>query len=303
MTASRSRRRTPVALAALLVIFVALAGARPAAADPILDGIVRGYQGASSSWLARVAPLARTLFASLAALELVVSAIVWLLRSESLDGIFRGLARKFLLLGFFYALIALFPMFVPTVLYGLEQAGQQASGSLALSPSGVIDQGVFVTAQLFDNLTTAGLLAHPAGALLWPIVSLIVFLAFIAIAAQLVLALVESAFVLSAGALFLGFAGFRATATLADNFVLYAFQVGTKIFLLYMLVAVGQDLVGAWTRDLLDAGFFSTSGLQATLRILAGSVIYAFLVWRIPGHVAGFLTHNAQFRFRDALSA
>ena len=128
MNSPRFRRRTSVALAVALFFLVALAGTRPAVADPILDGIVRGYQDASSSWLARVAPLARTLFASLAAIELVVSAIVWLLRSESLDGIVRVLARKFLLLGFFYALIALFPMFVPTVVTSLAQAGQEASG-------------------------------------------------------------------------------------------------------------------------------------------------------------------------------
>ena len=299
---SARRSIAPAALAFTAAALV-LAFARPAAAEPILDGIVRTYQDAGSLWLARVAPLARTLFASLAALELVVAAIVWLLHSESVDGILRGLARKFLLLGFFYALIALFPMFVPYVIYSFEKAGQSASGSLALSPSAVVDQGVFVAAQLFDNVTTAGLIAHPAGALLWPLVALIVFLAYVVIAAQLVLALVESYFVVTSGSLFLGFAGFRATATLADNYLLYAFQVGVKIFLLYMLVAVGQDFTAAWTRDLLDAGFFSDSGLRASLRVLAGTVIYAFLVWRIPGHVAGFLTQNAQFRFRDALAS
>ena len=224
-----------------------------------------------------------------------------MLSGESADAILRGVVRKFLLLGLFYTLIAFFPAYVPYITYGFEQAGQRASGELAVSPSAVIDQGIYVTAVLFDNVSTAGFLAHPAGTLLYPIVALLVLLAYISIAAQLVLALVESYFVVTSGMLFLGFAGFRGTASLADNYLLYSFQVGTKIFLLYMLVAVGGDFTEEWSRNLLDVQPFTGETLRPTFEVLGGSLIYAFLVWRIPGHVAGFLTHNAQFRLRDAL--
>ena len=272
----------------------------PAGAAQSLDGIVGAYQGHASLWLSRLAPLARDLFAYLAALEFAVAGLVWMFEGRTADVILRGIVRKVLLLGLFWTLIAFFPNFVPNITFGFEKVGQVASDTEAISPSSVIDQGIFVTAQIFDNVTTAGLLAHPAGTFLFPLVALLILLAHVSIAAQLVLVLVESYLVVTSGILFLGFAGFRGTATLADNYLRYAFRVGVKIFLLYMLVAVGSDFVDSWTQNLLDISF-TLASLRPIFEVLGGTLVYAFLVWRLPGEVASQLTETAPFGLREAL--
>ena len=296
----RARSRT-LALATLIALALGLLLALPAAASGVLDGVVRTYQSNSSLWIERVAPLARQLFASLAALEFIVAGIVWLVEGKAADAILRSLVFKVLLLGFLWTTIAFFPSFVPRITAGFEQAGQEASGQVAVSPSEVVDQGMVVVAEIVNDLTFSGLLAHPAGLLFFTLVALIILLAYVSIAAQLVLVLVEAYIVVSGGIFFLGFAGFRATATLADNYLLYALQVGIKIFLLYLLVAVGGDFSDDWARSLSDASF-SPVNFRPLFEVLAGALIYAFLVWRIPSHVAAQLTQNAQFRLRDALA-
>ncbi len=296
-----SAPRAPVTLVALLALALGLLLAAPAAASGVLDGVVRTYQGNASNWLERVAPLARQLFASLAALEFIVAGIVWLVEGRAADSILRSLVFKVLLLGFLWTTIAYFPSFVPRITAGFEAAGQEASGQVAVSPSEVVDQGMVVVAEIFNDLTFSGLLAHPAGLLVYTLVALIILLAYISIAAQLVLVLTESYIVVTGGIFFLGFSGFRGTATVADNYLLYALQVGVRIFLLYLLIAVGGEFSDDWARSLGDASF-SPVNFRPLFEVLAGSLIYAFLVWRIPSHVAAQLTHNAQFRLRDALA-
>jgi hypothetical protein len=62
---------------------------------------------------------------------------------------------------------------------------------------------------------------------------LTVLVAFIAVAALLVLAWVESYVALVGGVLFLGFGGFRATAQYAENHLNYLFYVGVRLFVFY----------------------------------------------------------------------
>ena len=294
--------RTPsLAIAALLALALGLLLALPASASGVLDGVVRTYQSNASQWLERVAPLARQLFATLAALEFIVAGIVWLVEGRAADAIFRSLVLKVLLLGLLWTTIAFFPSFVPRITAGFEQAGQEASGLLTVSPSEVVDLGLAIIGEILNDLTFSGLVAHPAGLMVYAPVALMILLAYISIAAQLVLVLVEAYVVVSGGIFFLGFSGFRATAPLADNYLLYALQVGIKIFLLYLLVAVGADFTDDWSASLRDASF-SPANFRPLFEVLAGTLIYAFLVWRIPAHVAGQLTQNAQFRLRDALS-
>src|SRR6185369_11913153 len=141
----------------------------------------------------------------------------------------------------------------------------------------------------------------PSAGVLSTLVAFLVWLAYAMIAIQLLLVLVESYVVLSTGVLFLGFAGFRATAPLADNYILYAIRVGAKIFFLYALVAVGTSLVPRWQILATGASADYPANLKAIYEVLAGSLTFVFLVWRIPGSAAASLTGNAHLRLSEAL--
>jgi type IV secretion system protein TrbL len=292
----------PPLLVAAALLAPAVAGAQASAAEGVLDGIVRSYQAISSSWLERIAPLAERTFAILAALEFAVSGLWWALGREALDAVLAALLKKFVLLSFLYSLLYLFPFWVPAIFHGFEAAGQAASGTTAVNPSQVLDLGLTIASNMLLSFGSIGFLANPSGNIIASLTALFVVIAFSFIAAQIVLTLVESYVVLTGGCIFLGFAAFRATVGFAENYILYAFRTGTKLYLLYLLVGVGSGLARQWAalQFVPDTTVFSPS-LAPHFQVLAGSVIFCVLVWTIPGGVASRLTQGTTFRLQDAL--
>src|SRR6202035_2496260 len=97
---------------------------------------------------------------------------------------------------------------------------------------------------------------NPAMAIYGAIAAFLVAMSYTAIAAQLVLVLVESYVVLGGGVLFLGFAAFRGTAGFAENLIAYTFGIGIKIFLLYLIVGLGTQIARGWIPMIQSSTFF-----------------------------------------------
>jgi type IV secretion system protein TrbL len=291
-----------VALFAALFFPALAASQAPGPTDGLLDSLVHDYETSSASWLERIAPLAQRTFAILAALEFAVSGLWWALGRDSLDEIGASLLRKFFLLSFLYSLIYLFPLWVPFVTRGFQTAGQTAAGINTVNPSQLLDLGLTIASHMLLSFGSLGFLANPTGNIVASITAFFVVLAYTVIAARICLTLIESYIVLTGGLLFLGFAGFRLTATFAENYILYAFHVGTKIYLLYLLVGIGTAMSQRW------AGLSFTPStevfppsLTPHFHVMAGALIFALLAWKLPSSVAARLTQGATFRLQDAL--
>jgi type IV secretion system protein TrbL len=284
-----------------VLVFLVLGPAQAHA--QVFDDVRAAYDTASSQWLNRLLPVAQHTFAALAVVELALSALLWGLRRSSVEDICAGFLLKFLILSFCYSLITFFPFWVPAITHGFETAGQIASGSTSVNPTEVLEDGEQISLDLLLTANDFGLFTQFASGVTTTALAFLVWLAFAMIAVQLLLVLIETYVVLSAGILFLGFAGFRATAPLADNYLLYAVRVGIKIFLLYVLVGVGTTLVPHWKT--LAVGASSAGGYPASLKpayeVVAGALTFLFLVWRIPGAAASNLTGNAHFRLSEAI--
>jgi type IV secretion system protein TrbL len=293
--------------AASLLLAAATAGAQtpspgpPGAPDGILDGVVHTYSSASIAWLATVLPIAQRLFAVLATLELAVSGLFWALSRETLDAVAAALLRKFIVLSFLFTLLFEFPLWIPAITRSFEAAGQAASGTTAVNPSLLLDDGIAIGAHMLQAIDDAGLLTHPAGTLVAEATALIVILAYALIAVQLCLTLCEVSLVLTGGALFLGFAGFRVTAPLAEGYLLFSFQTGIKVYLLYLLTGVGTTLSGQWAA--LDFQLFTSAApptLAPQFAVMTGALVLCLLTWRTGG-IATRLVHSASFHLREAL--
>jgi type IV secretion system protein TrbL len=305
---ARSRRRRHALAAGLLSLLLLapllappLAAQPAAAADGILDGVVQQYGEASGIWLARVLPLAQKTFGILAALELAASFLFIALGGEGLDAAVVKLLKKFIVMSFCYALLVEFPLWLPNLFAGFEAAGQTAAATFSLSPSGILDLGIAIASDIMVAHQDTGFLTHPVGALVGTATALLVLLAYAFIAAQICLALVEVYLVLSGGVLFLGFAACRVTAPFAEGYLLYSFQTGAKVYLLYLLVGVG----GILSRDWADLRFAQPdTGIPPTLTaqfaVMTGALVLALLVWR-TGAIAARLTSGASFNLREAL--
>src|SRR3989442_1606647 len=298
-----SRAGVVLTLATLLVVLVAVpALAQQAAQQPVLDGIANQYRDASRLWRPRLIPLAQRLFMLLAGIEFAVSGAIWALRRDSLDDIAAKFLLKFTLVAFLLALITSFTYWIPPIVNGFAAAGERAIGSgTTVSPSGVIDIGRETSLSVLRTLDLGVMLKNPAMAIFGALAALIIALAYVAIAAQLVLVLVESYVVLGGGVLFLGFAAFRGTAAFAENLIAYTFGVGIKIFLLYLIVGLGSQIAKSWIPLIQSSTFFGPT--SPLLEVLGGALIFAVLAVRVPHVVAHRLSGHASFGIAHALRA
>jgi type IV secretion system protein TrbL len=296
-------RRVFLVVLIVVLLSAALTGtlhAQTAADAPVFNGIRDAYRFASGNWRARLVPIAQRIFMLLAALEFTVSGIVWMLKRESLDELAAKFLLKFTLIAFLLTLITSFTVWVPPIINGFAVAGQYAAGRGAASPSGVVELGRATAMGILHALSLTVLAKDPAMVLFAAASAVIVALAYIAIAAQLALVMIESYIVvLGGGVAFLGFASSRWTASLADNLLLYAVHVGVRMFLLYLITGVGVDVARSWLPLIQSPDFLGNGILQVT----GGAVIFALITVRVPNTVAGRLSGSNAFGIAQALRA
>ena len=254
--------------------------------------------GLTVAWL----PIAQRLFMLLAGIEFAISGAIWALRRDSLDDIAAKFLLKFTLVAFLLALITSFTYWIPPIVNGFAAAGEQAIGSQAtVSPSGVIDIGRETSLTILQTMDVGVMLKDPAMAVYGALAALFVGLCYTAIAAQLVLVLVESYVVLGGGVLFLGFSAFRGTAAFAENLVAYMFGVGIKIFLLYLIVGLGSQMARSWIPVIRSSEFFGPA--SPLLQVVGGALIFAVLAIRVPNSVASRLSGSSSLGIATALRA
>ena len=286
-----------------------LAGSSEAQSSGILTDVVAQYESASQSWIVQSADITRNLFASLVLLELAVTLVAGLLRfiggSAGVGKLSAAFLQKISYIGLFWAFLTSFPLWIPKIILSFDQAGAALSGTVGLQPSLVLDRGVFLCALLMHSMEQLGLLnsfaAFPAAFLVY-LASLGILVCFALVAARLVEALVKSYLVMAGAVWFLGFAPFRFTAPLAENYLVTVVRIGVQIFVQYLLVAVGQAITQQWI--LAFESYSPDQGFRLPLSVLGGAIVYAWLVIKVPSELAHSLTAPSGFlRLREALTA
>ena len=287
----------------------AAAYAQPSEPSHILSDIVAQYESASEVWIQQSAEITRNLFATLVALELAVTLIVGLLGfiggSAGVGKLSRALLQKIAYIGLFWAFITSFPLWVPKIILSFDQAGATISATTGLQPSTILDRGVELVSILMYVMQQLGLwssLSAIPSAILIYLSCFGVLVCFALIAARLVEALVKSYLVMAGAVFFLGFAPFRLTAPLAENYLITCLRIGVQIFVQYLLVAVGETITGQWVLSVM--AYTPDQGFRLPLTILGGSIVYAWLVIKVPSELAYSLTAPTGFlKLREALTS
>jgi type IV secretion system protein TrbL len=305
MTRSRTALVVGVGALAALALGAVVADAQPpgpGAPSPVLDGIRNVYQGAAPAYRAKLTPIAQRTFGLLAAIEFAVSGIVYMLRRDSLDEIAGKFLLKFTVTAVLLSLLTAFTVWVPPIFAGWVAAGEHAIGGGAANPSDIVDIGQALAMGVLHSLSMTVALKDPAMAVFAAIAALVLCGAYIIVAAQLTLVLVEVAVVISAGGIaFLGFLGSRWTAGIAEGLLAYAFALGIRAFLLLLIVGLGADLARSWVPLIATADLAGPA--SPLFQVLFGSVTFALVSIRIPNVAAARLTAQQSFGIANALRA
>jgi type IV secretion system protein TrbL len=300
-----SGRRLALAatLAALAVgVTASVAVAQGTTNAPYLDGIRDAYRVAAGGWRAQLVPLAQRTFMLLAAIEFCVSGLVWAVKRDALDDLAAKFLLKFTLIAFLLTLITSFNVWFPAILNGFAAAGEQVIGRGTMSPDAIIGVGGSLAYNILKGISLT-VLAHDVLIGAFGLVcALAVAAAYIVIAIQVLLVMIESyVVVLGGGVLFLGFAASRWTAAMAEHVIGYALFLGARIFLLYLLVGVGMDVTQRFVQVIAGANIFSEP--SPLLQITGGALAFAYIVSRVPYDVAWKLTGQQSIGLAQALRA
>jgi type IV secretion system protein TrbL len=270
----------------LLGALIAFLVTHPAHADGLLDQIGTSYRQATGNWQSKLFDIAKSLFVKLALLELLWSGIWWVINRDEPDRLMSNLIKKVMGLMFFWAILLNFATWIPAIINGFSKAGQTAAGIGALTPSDVLDTGLQLSTGILNKislniLSSDGLLTALTGAF----AGILILIAFTVIAGQMLVTLIESYIAISAGVLFLGFAGSRWTTSFAEKYISYTVSVGVKLFITYLIIGVGQSLASQWTTLIV-------TGMKAKdyLPIVGSSIVYMFLCWQIPSLASSMLS-------------
>ncbi len=267
-----------------------------------LSFLVGTFEQATEGWLPAALDAATGLFQRLAAIELVIFGLVVAVkaRGEGAAAVFPQLIWKLFVIGMLFTGLLLYPFWIPLILESFAALAGEITGITTLNPVVLAEQGIALGMAVWFKASFSGwLVPNFVGGFVGGVAALGITLAFIAIAGIALKTQIEAWIVIAAGPLFLGFAPFRWTATLADNFLAYAFEVAIKFFFLILLTAAAAGVALEWVHQLEPGDPFN---LQLALEILAGSVLLAISLWTVPTRMADVLTRGLSFGLKQSLT-
>lgn len=271
-----------VAIVAVCITSVHAQAGSTNAPTSILDE----YKSLEGQWISKLLGAAQRLFVLLAGIEVVWSFTLLALEKADFQLLTAAIIRKIMWIGIFYALL-LYGVtpdgggWIPAILNSFQLLGQNASSVGPLGPSAIVGFGVNTSVDLLSAASDAGFLTDMGTALTLVFCAVVIFIAYLAVAIQFVVALVESYLAVGGGVILLGFGGSRWTAPYVERYVAYSVSVGLKILILYLLVGAGMTLSQGWAQVALGIGN-STEPARTGFDLAAAAVMFLAVCWMSP---------------------
>jgi type IV secretion system protein TrbL len=275
-----------ILIAILLLIATSLAHAQGPNSVNGPSSILDEYKGLQNAWITKLLGAAQRLFFLLAGIEVAWSFTLLAIEKADFQALTATIVRKIMWIGIFYAIL-LYGVtpggggWIPAIIDSFHILGQNASAVGPLGPSAIVGFGVNMCVDLLYSLKGADFLTSFASSLALVFCAVIIFIAYLAIAIQFVVAMVESYLVIGAGVIFLGFGGSRWTAAYVERYIAYAVSVGMKILVLYLLVGAGMTVSQGWIQVAQNAAT-SPDPARTGFDLAAAAVMFLCVCWMSP---------------------
>jgi len=273
-------------MAAFVVALSVTAAHAQAGSTNAPTSILDEYKSLEGQWVSKLLGAAQRLFVLLAGIEVIWSFTLLALEKADFQLLTAAIIRKIMWIGIFYALL-LYGVtpdgggWIPAILNSFQLLGQNASSVGPLGPSAIVGFGVNTAVDLLSAASDAGFLTNMGNALTLVFCAVVIFIAYLAIAIQFVVALVESYLVIGGGCILLGFGGSRWTAPYVERYLAYSVSVGLKILILYLLVGAGMTLSQGWAQVALGIGS-SAEPARTGFDLGAAAIMFLAVCWMSP---------------------
>ncbi len=249
----------------------------------VLDPVVNKYQSFQFVWYAKIRVVAERLFWILVSVDFAWSGVIYVLDKNTIEEIAISNVKKILTIGFFYSLLKFSDTWIPAIINSFAKIGMDAGGVVNTTPDGIAKTGYELALACFGAMKKLGML--DAIAVVFPVtfIAIVTLLAFLFVAAQLLVTLVESYLAIGSGVILLGFGGSRWTTDFATKYLQYAVGTGVKLMILYLIVGVGQVITADLVID-------SNELIQSCLQALGVAVVYGYLAIQIPSMASAMMS-------------
>ena len=251
----------------------------------IFDTITQEYLQATQHWFSQVETAGMHLMVILALIQFSLKICKNILSGEgNLTGMMINTVKQILIISILYYLITNAGTLLPKLFNSFTQLGIAGSTITAIDPSSVVGEGLAIASGILQNFHTWGVLTNLTFVVFGTFCCIMIVICYGLIAADLMITLIESYFLVAVSALFIAFGSTSYTLPMAREYLGMTIGVGIKLMMLYVMIAVGVSIGQDWAVMINQAT--QTDDWTTCLGIAVGALIYYMIVKHVPGRIA-----------------
>lgn len=217
-----------------------------------LDTIVQQFYNAGLGYSAAIQPYARDLWYGLLFIEFLVTAIQYVADGQLDPWFYAARLFRHLMAGFFcYVMIVNGFAWMMLVLKSFTQIGTAITGLPSISPQGVLQAGLSLANQILNFPATSSIITNLELGIVEAFCVIVILLAFLVVAADLLLLWVRAYLTVGLGTILLAFGANRFTSSMAEGYFTNVIRIGIKLLFFYAVLAIAMQLVNQWQAALL----------------------------------------------------
>ena len=268
----------------------------------VLDDFLNRFSTQVDSGFGLIQGDVSAVLTTLVIISITVTALFWAIDEN--QNVLAALVRKVLLVGFFVFLVAQWQSLAKTVVNGFAALGLKAGGgtltiaSFTTSPSQIVGAGIKVISGLMAYVKTIApgpieFFAHIDIVLMAIIASIGILIAFVILAVEIVVTIVEFHIVTLVAFVVVPFGVLTQTSFMSERAIGYVASVGVKVMALALVVSIGTSIFNSYTVSA-DPGFGEDVGL------LLAAVLMVMLSLKVPQIAAALISGGPQLNAGSA---
>lgn len=295
-----------VVLTGLVMLCVVMSGAHAQGVPlsdqsvGIFDNILEQYMKKAVTWEDGLRRIALSLFGGLATISLAWTFIKIMLQKNEATAFIPTITLQIFTLGFFLYLVEKGTWIARLIITSFTAAGERVGNTdSALTPSWVAINGMDCVFRIVEKAADLGLTEQVSLGLPLLLCGLLLCFAFVGVAILLLVTLIESYFVLYGGVILLGFGALPWTREIPKNYLIYAINVGVKLFVLSLVIGVGVQYSSDWPAMIANSEVGDL--LPNVIYLLSGAAVFVAVAWKVPGIAAAISSGALNFNASDVL--
>lgn len=210
------------------------------------NAVADQFTAAAARYAGAIQPYALNLFLALFFIDVLATAIQYMVDQGDAPHYVGRLLRHILSGGFIYLMIVNAFPWMSMILQSFSRVGAATTGLPNLNPDTVLKLGGTMAETIFDTPANTGLMQNLEFAIVQSVAAFFILLSFVIAAAMLLLTVIESYLVVAGATLLLGFGGSRWTAPIAEGYFGYVIRVGTRLLFFYLVLGIGVQIATQW---------------------------------------------------------